>query len=453
MKIKSTLNHPLILAALLFSTALASFPTGQALADDDDLINMIVELVKGSDGDMRALALQQIREEIPGEAATTRFVELLPTLPPDLQVEVLDALGERGDAVARPGVLKMLNSKTDAVRAMAARALSGLATPADIPVLAKVAATGSDAEKESARHSLRRLPGNEMNVAMTGALKKADAKTRIELISALIDRDAKESVPAVLESAADSDLEVRLAVLAALRAMADENHVATVVKCLKASKDKSEHKQAELALLATCSRGRAKCADAVVAGFEGADVAARISMVRSLAEAGGPEALGEIVARVKDEDAGVSSEAVRVLAGWTGPAAIPHLKKMAGDVKNLRNHVLAIRGIVRLAAPGKDKPADLATLAETMKLASRKEEKILVIGALGTVPTEEALKLVAAAMDKPELLEDAGFAAVNIAEKITDGSKAEIKVVMTKVADSIKHERTRERAKKVLESL
>ena len=129
------LTHSLVLAAFLFSATFGVLPTGQALAADDDLINMIVELVKGSDRDMRALALQQIREEIPGEAATMRFVELLPTLPQDLQVEMLDALGERGDAVARPGVLKMLNSKTDAVRAMAARALSGLATPADIPVL------------------------------------------------------------------------------------------------------------------------------------------------------------------------------------------------------------------------------------------------------------------------------------------------------------------------------
>lgn len=453
MKTKNTLINWLVLAAFLSSITLGTFTAGRALADDDDLINMIVELVKGSDADMRTLALQQIREEIPGKAATTRFVELLPTLTPALQVELLDALGERGDAVARQGVLKMLNSKTEAVRAMAAHALSGLATPADIPTLAKVASTGSDAEKESARYSLRRLPGNEMNVAMTEALKKADAKTRIELIGALIERSVKDSLPVVIESASDPDPALRLAVLGALRAMADENHTPAVVKCLKAARDKEEHKQAELALLATCSRGRSKCADAVIVGFKGADAAARVSMVRSLAEAGGAKSLGEIVARLKDEDADVSSEALRVLAGWSDPAATPHLKELALDVKNLRNHVLAIRGIVRLASPGKDKPADLATLSETMKLASRKEEKILVIGALGTVPTADSLKLVATAMDTPELMEDAGFAAVNIAEKITNGDKAVIKKVMTKVAASVQHERTRDRAKKVLASL
>ena len=39
---------------------------------NEELIQMIVELVSDTDRDMRALGLQQIREEIPGEAATKK---------------------------------------------------------------------------------------------------------------------------------------------------------------------------------------------------------------------------------------------------------------------------------------------------------------------------------------------------------------------------------------------
>ncbi len=442
----------LLLAALLLAVPLASFLTGEARGADDEAVDMIVELISGSDKDMRILALQQIREKVPGKDATMRFVKLLPKLPPDVQVKLIDALGERGDAAARPVILKMLNSKTEAIRAMAARALSGVAIPADIPVLAKVAATGSDPEKEAARHSLRNLRGNAMNVAMTEALKSADAKPKVELIAALVDRNVTESVPVVLKSADDSDLAVRLAVLAALRAMADEKHTAAIVKCLKSAKDESEHKQAAHALLATCRRGQTKCADAVIAGFDGADAATRIVMMRALRLAGGPKSLNEIVARLKDDDEGVSVEAVRVLAGWPDPAATVHLKKLARDVKNLRNHVLAIRGIVRLASGGKDRPADLATLGEAMKLATRKEEKVLVLGALGTIPTLESLALVASSLDQPAIMEDAGFVAVLIAEKISGPNKGQVRAVMQKVAKTVQSERTRARAKKVLEA-
>jgi HEAT repeat protein len=442
----------LLLCALLFSGGFASLLTGEARAADDEVLDMIVELVKGPDKDMRMLALQQIREELPGKDATLRFVELLPTLPPDIQIQMIDALGERGDAAARPVILKMLNSTTEAIRAMAARALAGLASPADISALAQMAATGSDLEKGAARHSLRHLRGNAMNAAMIEILKRADAKPRIELVAALTDRKVKESLPVLLKSVDDPDLAVRLAVLGALRAMADENHTAVVVKRLKLAKDKSERKQAALALLALCKRGQTKCAPAVIAGFDGADAATRILLMRALPLTGGPKSLNEIVARLQDTDKAVSAEAVRVLAGWPVPAAIPHLKKLARDVKNLRNHVLALRGIVRLASPGKDRAPDLATLSEAMTLATRKQEKVLVLGALGTIPTLESLALVSSSLDQPTLAEDAGLAAVLIAEKINTDNKGQVRAVIQKVAETVQSEKTRDRAKKVLEA-
>ena len=454
MKTENTrYSNRFLLSAVLLSFGLTTFPTDQAHAADNEAVDMIVELITGSDNDMRIMAIQQIREKAPGKDATRRFVELLPKLPPDVQVKLIDALGARGDPVARPAILKMLNSKTQAMRAVAAGALASVAGPADIPVLAKVAATGSDPEKITARRSLRLLRGDKMNAAMTEALKGADAKTKIELIAALIDRNVTESLPVVLKSADDSDLAVRLAVLDMLRAMADENHTAAIVKRLKASKDKTERKKAALALLATCTRGKTKCAEAVIAGFDGADAATRILLMRVLTEAGGPKSLNEIGARLTDDDKTVSTQALRVLTGWPDRGATPHLKELARDVKNLRNHILAMRGLIRLGSPGKDRPADIAALSEAMKLATRKEEKVLVLGVLGTIPGRESLAVAASSLDSPALVEDAGFAAVLIAEKISGGDKAQVRAVMRKVAQTVKNPKTLDRARKVLEGL
>jgi len=445
-------TNALHLATLLFVVGVACLSAGEARGADDEAVDMIVELVSGADEDMRTMALQQIREKIPGKDVTMRFVKLLPKLPPEVQVKLIDALGDRGDPAARPMILEMLGSETEAIRTVAARALSGLASPADVPILVKMAAAGSDGEKQAARDSLRRLRGHEMNAAMTEVLKKtADPKAKIELIAALVDRDVKDAVSVILKSADDSDLAVRMAVLTALRVMADERHTAAIVGRLKAAKDRSERTLAALTLLATCKRGQAKCAPAVIAALDGADPARRISLMRALPLAGGPKALAEIVARLKDEDQNVSAEALRMLAGWPDPAAIPHLMKLARDVKNLRNHVLAIRGMVRLAGPGKDRPADLDTLSEVMKLATRGEEKVLVLGTLGTIPTLESLALVASALDQPAIAEDAGFAAVLIVEKISGPNKDQVRAVMQKVIKTVKSATTQARAKKVLQ--
>jgi HEAT repeat protein len=442
----------LLLIALLFAVSITPLLTQTAQGADDEVLDMLVELVSSPDRDMRMLALEQIREEVPGEAATLRFVALLPKLPLALQVELIDALGERGDTAARPAVLKLLTSKTEAIRIVAASALSGLAIPADVIVLAELAATGSDVEKKAARHSLRQLRGNDMNNAMCAALKDAKAKPKTELIAALKDRKVKEALPTVVKSAHDRDLAVRLAALDMLRAMGDEKHTAAIVKRLKSTKDKSEQKLASLALLALCKRAKAKSADAVIAGLKGTEAKTRILLMRALPLAGGPKSLKEIVARLKDKDKGVQDEAMRLLAGWPDRSATVHLKKLARDVKNLRNHVLALRGLVRLASPSKERAPDLATLNEAMALATRKQEKVLVLGALGKTPTLPSLTLVAASLDQPEIAEDAAFAAVLIAEKIAKDKREEVRAVMQKIIKSAKNEKTRNRAKTILDT-
>ncbi|MCP4451553.1 MAG: hypothetical protein GY809_08830, partial [Planctomycetes bacterium] len=374
------------------------------------------------------------------------------SLPVDLQVKLIDALGGRGDPVARPAILKMLNSETEAIRDVAASALAGVASPSDIPVLARMAATGSDLEKKAARRSLRLLPGHDMNTAMGAALQDAEAQMKIELMSALVDRKVIESIPVILKSVHDADLTVRLAVLDALRAMAGAKQTAIIVTRLKSAQDKKERRQAALTLVATCRRGRTKCAPAVIAGFKDADAPTRIALMRALLEAGGPKSLNEIVGRLKDKDKTVSSEAVRILSNWPDRTAYTPLTTLAGDVKNLRNHILALRGIVRLAGPAKDRAGDFATLSKAMTLATRKEEKVLVLGALGTIPTWESLTLVASFLDQPSLAEDAGLAAVVIAEKIGKDKQDQARAVMQKVAKTVKREKTRDRAKKVLEA-
>ena len=86
------------------------------------------------------------------------------------QADLLEALGERGDAVARPKVLELVDGKEEVVRVASLRALGGLGSAADVPILAKWAATGSDNEKSAALQSLVRLRGDDVNEAINEAL-------------------------------------------------------------------------------------------------------------------------------------------------------------------------------------------------------------------------------------------------------------------------------------------
>jgi len=186
-----------------------------------------------------------------------------------------------------------------------------------------------------------------------------------------------------------------------------------------------------------------------------------VVLLRALARAGGPDALKAIVDRLEDEDEAVRDQAVRMLSGWPDRSAVPHLKELAKQKDNLRHHVLATRGLVRLggpqkaqpADPEKDQPADPDALAEAMGLASRAQEKRLALAALGGVATAQSLALVAPALDDPELAEDAALAAVAIAEKMKDAKKDEVRPTLEKALKQAKSQEVRDRAEKVLKSL
>lgn len=419
----------------------------------DDQLNLVTEYLGDADREMRAIALQFVREGVPGEAATKKFIQLLPDLATDAQADLLEALGERGDAVARPKVLEMVDGKEEPVRVASLKALGGLGSAEDVPLLAKWAAANSDNEKAAALQSLVRLRGEDVNPAIVAGMSDADTPVRIALLGVLADRNAKEGLPSVLEAAKGSERTVRLAALKALRYLADESNAADIVELLKAAAEDAERGQAETTLLVVCSRGGEKCADAIIAGLDGAESPMRVALLRALARAGGADSLAAIVERLKDDDEAVRDEAVRMLSVWPDPAVKSHLTELAGDDGNLRHHVLAIRGLVRLASPQQEQPADMETLTKVMDIAKRPQEKRLVIGVVGAIATSEALALAMSAVSDPQFTEEAGLAAARVAETIEDGDADEIRTAMQKVLRFVQKQETRERVQKVLESL
>ena len=440
--------------SLAFALAFLAGNSWSAAQDEpDDQLTLILSLISNADRDMRALGLEQVREGVPGEAATKRFTKLLADLSSEGQAALLEALGDRRDAAARPAILQMLESDTETVRAAALGALGSLGSIEEIPLLALKAAGDSKLEKDAARLSLIQLRGDEVNVQIVAAMADAEPNVQAALLGVLAARNAKDALPKVLEKAEDPDPAVRLAAIGALRFLADESQTAAVVKILIGAKDDTQRRPTELALLTLAGRGGPACAGAITAGLADADAQARVVLLRGLARAGGAEALKTVLARVEDDDELVRDQAVRMLSGWSDPAVVSHLLEIAKKDGNLRHQVLAIRGLVRLAGPQGDKPADPATLTEVTKLAKRPGEKRLVLGALSGLPTPASLALAVPLLDDPAVMEEAGLAAVMIAERIQEADKDKIRAAMEKVGKTAKTPEIRKRAEKVLASL
>lgn len=342
-------------------------PVGMVRAEaepDETVLETIRQLLEDPDRDMRALALQQIRE-VPGRAATERFAAMLPQLRPEVQAGLLEALGDRADPAARPAVVKMLSSPQETVRAAALKALGSLGTLADVPVLAEKAVEGTAREKQAALLALRRLRSEGVNQSLLKLIQQGGPALRAELLGILAARNARERVPEILPFALEENRRVRLAALAALRQLADPAHTAALVEALCQARNPEERWHAELALLSLASRSRTACTPAVVAGLAKADPESRQALLRVVARAGGPKTISTLLAYLEDPVEAVRDEAVRLLCSLNDPAVVPHLERLA-QRGSLRHQILAERALVRLSGKSADRLHRLEAEARQM---------------------------------------------------------------------------------------
>jgi HEAT repeat protein len=419
-------------------------------AASPELTEMIVDLLRNDDRDMRALGLQQIREEVRGEANTLKFAALLASLKPDAQVGLLEALGDRGDAAARPAVLEMLRNDDLLVRCAALRSLGSLATAADVPLLAGKATSEVKEEAAAAQNSLARLRGADVNPAILAAMKGGDANVRAALLPVLAARNAKDAVPSVLELARDKPPEVRLAALRALRSLAAVADTAALVELVRQSSSAEERRHAELAISTLCGRNRGACVEPILAGWQAADPAARVVLLRALARAGGPRALEAIVAQLNSEQEVVRIEAQRAVCEWPDAAAVPHLVRLLETAPDLRGRVLAVRGLARLAGPQPDHAADLQVLDKVASHAGRAQEKRIVLSVLQVAPSTDALRLVVPMLDDKEVAPEAHLATVMIAEKLASQNDPAVTEALNKVTQQSADAALVSRAQKLL---
>jgi HEAT repeat protein len=419
---------------------------------NEEVLDLIIEFVQDADRETRAIGLQQIREELPGEKVTQRLVQLFPELSTDAQVELLDAFGDRGDVSAHPLVLKLLASDNQALRLAAIRAAGALGSAEDVRLLAEKTGRGSDAEKAAATEALVRLRGEAVNETIVATAGNAEPDVRIVLLGVLAGRNARDALPQVKEAAADPNAAVRSAAVKALRYLADKDDVPALITILRKAANDDECYTTELALLTVCSRVGNSSTEALIAGLKGADTTAQLALLRALARVGDEAAMKQTVALARDGAAAVQDEAIRLLANWNDNSVVETLLELAKSTDRENHRVLALRGVVRLAAPSGDQSGDIELLKQVMQLSKRVDERRLVLGAVSGMSTAEALDFAVEGLQLPALSDEAALAVIRIAAKMGETQEDKSAAAVKQALGAIKNEKIRTRANELLQA-
>jgi len=404
---------------------------------DDDLVQTVSNLVCDKDKDVRAIGLEQVRDEVKGPEATRRFAGLLPKLVPEAQVGLLGALAERGDATARPAVLDLLNNSHAEVRGAAIRALGALGDKDDVPRLTKL--LGEANGEKDAVAAITRLHGDDINAALCAALKTAAPAQRVKLLQLLVVRHAIDTVPTLLDAAKDADATVRIAALEALGQLAGPELVAKLAHLILDAKDIAAREEAEKALMFIAQRNPELDLRAIplLKVMSGLSEKEKTTLLPVLGRIGGKPALKVIEEALADKDAVRSAAALRAICNWPDGSVAPRLVEFVLTAKDPAGRKMVLDALIRVA-PLPDKRPDaqrLAMLKKAMELASSSEHKTQILKRARAIRSLETLRFVAPYMDQPEFTQVACQTVVELAHHkiLRQPNKAEFNAALDKV--------------------
>ncbi|MBN1509571.1 MAG: HEAT repeat domain-containing protein [Sedimentisphaerales bacterium] len=446
-----------VLLAMAFAVVLAG-TAAVAVAQDEasqEIIKQVIEALRGDDPEMQTGAITIVRE-IPGAEVTKALTQELPKLPAAAQVQLLSALADRGDALALPAVVEQVKSPDESVRVAALKAVGQLGGGASVPLLAQQAAVARGAEQRAARESLYRLRGAEVDAAILENVVSAAPGVKVELVSAIGERNIGGAVRALLATAAEDNRKVRLESFKVLRIIARPDDLPALVNLLLEVKSDSDRNEAEKMVAAVAHKieEKGRQATAVLAILPNVkEATGRASLLRTLGRIGDGSALPILQAALTSREPEIQDAAIRALADWPTPEPVPDLVKVAQTTENKVHKVLALRGFVRLLSLDGSRPADEAIdlYRKAMELAGDAAEKKRVLSGLSSAKSVAALTMAAQYLDDITLHMEAESAAVQIAQATAGSDPQQTKEVLRKVIQSTKNDTLRQRAQQILD--
>jgi HEAT repeat protein len=446
---------PFFLGGCLIFQLLIANPAAATEPASREAFSFAVELVKGADPDMRAVALERVRDGLAGEAYTRELAEtVLPALPAAVQTQLLSALASRRDSAALPGIVPLAETADPAVAVAAIQAIAALGSEAEVPLLVgRLAADGPVGE--AARRGLAAIQGPGLSAALVAAAADAEqpVPTRAAILEILAERRDRGAIPALLTAAVADEPALRAAAIRGLTALGGAAEVPGMVAGLLAAAPGRERNDAERAIVIVCRQSpeAAAAAAALLAAYRAASPADQETLLPVLARVGGAEVLGLVDALTADPDPAVRKRGLEALSRWPDATVTDRLLAILKQSSDERERNLAIGALIRIAPIPDNGLADadkLALLASTIPLCPSDADRRRVLERAAAIRTVETLRFVRPYLDEEPLAESAARGVVELAhhQKLRDANKAEFMAALDRVLAVAKDPVTRERA-------
>lgn len=398
--------------------------------DPAKVATAIVTLLNGEPSNLRKGAARLLVTENSTEL-TKAVAGQLKGMPAPVQAETIMLLGLRGDKAALPAVSVLLNSKDAAVRTASIKALGRLGGANEVEPLLKQMQSAE--YKAVASEALTKLDASGVDAVLAQQMQGESFKAEAIQVATL--RNSQGVAPALLTLAAGSDAAVRHAAWDGLSTLASSNDMDAMMKLALAIKDPREKAFSEKCIKDFCGQAAdsEKCMQVVIPYYGQANGSTKLFILDIAAKAGSQNALELAEDALKSSDKELYGKAVRSLAAWPNTKASPTLLELAENAKEETIRILALRGYIQTAALESSGGKRLKMYEEATKLATRIEEKRLIVSGLGASKNNKAVDLMVQFLDDAAVRSEAEAAALQLAKDLGKKKPDEARILADKI--------------------
>jgi len=407
---------------------------GEIRAGSGDVNDLMMKYLAAKDNDLFRIGLE-LAHDATGRAATQGLLKQLGSLPLQRRVLLIYVLGDRGDASALPAVLEASGSDNDEVRIAAINVLGTLGDRSVVPVLLDAAVSGDEVVEEAARDSLADLADERVDGMLSKQLAKSDGRRRVVLVDVVGRRGITSAIPTLLEFMVADDAKLSSAAIEALGMTVGPKELPPMVDRLIGASSPEAAEPMKDALQKACQRMPDRDAAATVLLDRMADssATAKAELLDLLIYVGGAKALVGVGNAAKSNDDGLANSATQALGKWLTPDVAPVLLELAQS-GNEEYRVRCLRGYIRVIRQfGLPANQRLRMSKTAFNVATRDEERKLVLDTLTRFPSAAALAWIMPHLSNAALREEASKAAVAIGEKIVNTDRKAVAAAMPKV--------------------
>ncbi len=286
-----------------------------------DALGMLLEAADDPDVAIRGGALR-LAAGIPGSDVTKKWINRFARVSEAAKPEILYMLGERGDELAVPLMMKALEDPSQEVAAGALSALARLqGNRAVDPLISWILKYESEEGHRAAATALTTILDSTGMKKIAASLPASKGNATVTLIRLLAWSGEKSFFRNVMPLTDSDDIAIRAAAITALPALASYNDQQEIIDRLEATSERAEVTELQRALLNAAMQGdtpESRSAVILKALDSSRD---RLKLIPLLAGTGGDEALKTVAAEFENGDAITRDVCFDALSHWTDHSA------------------------------------------------------------------------------------------------------------------------------------